>query len=62
MKTITASIYRTDPAAIAQLGEVAWEGLRFNAERHTTAKVRAYCEELAAVDEIEAPRIEVTHS
>lgn len=62
MKTITASIYRTDPAAIAQLGEVAWEGLRFDAMRHTVEKVRGYCEELAAVDEIDSPRIEISHS
>lgn len=52
---ITASIYRTNPTQVANLGVVAWEGMNFAAI--TAAAVHSYCMDMAARDGIIAPRI-----
>lgn len=53
---IRASIYRTNPVQVAELGAVAWENMSFS-DGCGEDQVRGYCETLAARDGIVAPRI-----
>ena len=59
MSTLTANVYRTDPAQIACDGEVAFSNMNFGTDTSREA-ILAYCAELAANNGITSPRIEIT--
>lgn len=57
---ITASINRTEPQQVAEMGRVAWADMKFNESHVSVEAVAEHCKSLAKSDGIVNPEIIVT--